>query len=443
MAMNRLTIQLFFLAASLFAPSVVLAQSAETKTPERNLDDAIVPFDEWVAEGKRDVPAKVTLLPATLGFDQRLEMLFFVEVAAKKLAKLGDIHHLYLLARVGDERGVPIEGGMLTRRISKPLPKNATLQFRMSFFVIPGKYTLSLLLYDRTTRKYSAYHEKVDVKPIKGDPLPRAFSSLPRVQVIPHQEGMDNFLLPRIYSRLALPVETPRPVHFEVVMVLGPMEQQSLRSTWSYSPFGFALSALHVFAQLRPRDFTFHVTVVDPLRRNILLEQKDGSKIDWAGLKQSVAALNPGTISAQALEGQQQNAAYLREVITGRLTEALPANATGETPLRVVMLIGSPIDFPRGSDRKPIEIGRVNDFLFYQFRYTPFYLRGMRFGFAGRFFATNFSLNDELGKVLKPVDPVLFDVENPWQLREAIARLIREIEAHEPRRTVAGAGPAL
>lgn len=358
-------------------------------------------------------------------------MTIAVDVPSKELAQLGEVHDLFLMARISDEHGHTIEQGWLGNKIERSMPKKASLQFRLPFLVVPGDYSLAVVLFDRTTRRYNVHTDTLHPKPIKNDPLPHAFSSLPRAQMLPPAKGIEALRNARIQSRLALPVQSSRPVHFEVLLILGPLEQRSLKTGSSYSGFGFAVSALHVFSQLRPKDFSIHLTVVDPLRHQVIFEQNDGKELDWSGLRKAIESLNPGVITAQALEVQNQNAAYLRKLFVERLRER-PALAAGGQPLKALLLIGSPMFFPKGTERESLQPEHIRDLLFYQFRFFgydifQFNRRGFRFP-AERLISYDHFLSDDLDKVLKPANPVQFNILTPMHFREALAHLIAAIE---------------
>lgn len=377
-----------------------------------------VPFDDWVAAGKRaDIPWKVHIFPAELRWNQRLSMSIYVEVSGKKLARQGEQHEIYLMARFGDEHGHWIEEGYLGQRITKPLSKKTDVSFWMPFLVIPGEYKLALVLYDRTTDRRSVWIEMVRVKQLKKDPLVGSLASLPRVQFLAPVQGLERYFNPRLQSRLALPVNTTRPVHFDVVFVLGEFEQRSIRRFTSYNSLGVATSALGVLSQLQIPSVTHHITVADPMRRTIVYEKEDRGRLDMRSMMTAIGQVNPGLISIQALEGYTQYALFLREVLTGRFTEKLPEVA-GQRPLKVILVVGSPLIFPRKTMKQPIVAEDESDMLFYHLRYQPF----------GR----RFELFDDFDRVMKIKSMKRFELAIPEDLRRALAEMIAAIEQKSP-----------
>lgn len=420
------------------AVSAAPAFPQSTQQPARlEKTEFTVPFDEWVAKGKhKGIPWKIDVSPVELSFDQRLEFAVRAEIPGKKLARLGEAHELYLIARIADEHGHWIEEGWLGMKVSRKPPKDSFVTFRLRFFIIPGKYRMAAVLYDRITGLYSVHTEWIRGQPVKNDPLPLAFSSMPRAQALPPagSEAEPRFL-PGIQSRLALPVKTERPIHFEIIL------------PFRFSNYGFHMTVLNVFSQLRPPEFTYHITVVNPSTRSVLLEQKDVREADWLGLRKTIREINPGVISAQALEGISENAAFLRDILAARMAEPLP-EISGQRPLKVFLLIGSPnFMHPPGTVRPSLAPELLGDSLFFQVRQP---LPSPRFGSYGRSDRFNLLLESflvfdhVLKEILKTGNAKRYEVRTPMDFREALADIIRAIEQHPEKPVrVAGANPTL
>jgi len=424
------SLRIVFLQAALLLCLLIPAGAFCQPAPQSN-PDINIPFEQWVAAGPRkDLPWKITVSPPRLDFDQRINLYIGVEILGKELARLGEAHEFFVIARLSDEHGHTIEQNWLANKMETNLPKNSSISYRLSFFVVPGEYVLAVVLYDRVTNRYCVHKEGLHVAPIKNDPLPHAFSSLPRAQKIPPASGIDALRNAKLQSRLALPVRSRRPVHFEVLLVLGPWEQGSLKTSSPFTKFGFAVTVLHILSQLRPPDYSYHLTVVDAIRRQVLFEQKAGKELDWNGFQNSIAAINPDLISAQALEGQNQGDMFLRDILLERLREQ-PARP-GSDPLKVFLLLGSPLSFPKNMEHEPIPQKAIDDLLFFQIRFAGYsFFRGVRRGLRGAVgppVAFNSSLGEDLERTLQPAHPMQFGIIEPRDLREAIARIIAAME---------------
>lgn len=405
---------LLLLLAGAAGPAPCGAQSPDAAAELR----VSIPFDEWAARpAQSDIPWNVYVSDPELRWNQRLTMGIYVEVQGRPLAKQGERHDLYLMARFADEHGHWIEQGWLAKQITQALPRKSSLTFWMPFVVIPGEYKLVLILYDRTTDRHNVFKKVIRPKPLKNDPLAGAFSSLPRVQFLPPVQGLENYFDARIQSRLALPVKAAQPIHFEILLVMGELEQRGIRRISSYSSLGVAMGTLGVLSQLQVPDATFHLTAVDPMRRNIVYEQKEGRTLDWRPMMKAISQINPGVISAQALEGYSQYVLFLRNIFAERFAERL-ADRQGRRPLKVVLLIGSPLLFPRGTLKEPILAEGADDALFFHLRYQPF----------GR----RFEIFDDLDRVLKVKNLKRFELTDPRDFREALGEIISTIERQAP-----------
>lgn len=403
-------------------------QFAQPSAPEEKAGFT-VPFEQWAAKGKhKGIPWKVAVSPVALGFDQRLEFGVYAEIAGKKLAQLGKSHELFLIARVADERGNRIEEGWVGLKVDREPPKNSYATFRMRFFVLPGRYRLAVVLYDHITKLYSVHTQWIQGKPVKGDPLPLAFSTLPRAQALVPVGEPESRFLPGIGSRLALPVKTERPIHFEVIL------------SFPFTNFGFPLTALNVFSQLRPEKFSYHITVVDPSTRSVVLEQKDVREADWLALRRTIREVNPGVISAEALEGSHLNTRFLRDILAERMAEPLP-EISGQRPLKVFLLLGSPRYMqPRGAERPSLAPELLGDSLFFQVR-QPLPLFPGFFRIPERFrqiMESYLAFDDLLNPFLKGGNAKRYEVQSPMQFREALADIISAMEKQQQKITTHG-----
>ncbi len=414
-----------WLAPAVFSQAA--PQQAPSSTPLERVEFNI-PFDRWIAQGKhQSIPWKFWVSPVDLSYDQRLEFSVEVEIDSRKLTKLGERHDLYLITRIGDERGHWIEQAWLGMRVSRPPPKRSVLTFRQRFFVLPGRYRVAVVLYDHDTGLYSARAQWIQGQPVKNDPLPNAFSSLPRVQALAPIGQQEPRFLPGIYSRLALPVQTERPIHFEVIL------------SYPFTNFGFPLTALNVFSQMRPKQYTYHITVVDPSTRSVVLEQNNVREADWLALRNTIRKANPGVISAEALEGSRQNLVYLRDLLAQRLAEPLP-DVAGRQPLKVLLVLGAPrFLLPRDAERVELAPELLGEALFFQVR-TP-----LPSFFAVRFspilqsiVSSHLAFDGVLKDILSRENAKRFEVATPMEFRRALAEIISLMEQRGKSGSVAG-----
>jgi hypothetical protein len=138
-----------------------------------------------------------------------------------------------------------------------------------------------------------------------------------------------------------------------------------------------------------------------------MFEQSDFQSVKWASLVEAMKKAQSPDISAAALQGSKNNGAFFREILTQRLADPLPGDAT-----RVVIVVTSSQLFEDGSDLRPLQLeGDCNC--------RVYYLR----------FRLNLSdVFDQLAKFMKPLHPRVYDLLTARDLRNAISGIVGELE---------------
>jgi hypothetical protein len=148
-----------------------------------------------------------------------------------------------------------------------------------------------------------------------------------------------------------------------------------------------------------------------------VFEQDDGKDLDWTALRKTLSPDNgPGTVSVKDLQNKQQSPVYLREEIVRRLkTSTGSASTSGGKPLRVFVLLGSPMDFYTFPKLPEIETGEEQDCVIYY----------LQFEFSERQGITGGVSNVE--KMLKPLKIRSFEVRSADDVRWALAKMLEEV----------------
>jgi hypothetical protein len=185
------------------------------------------------------------------------------------------------------------------------------------------------------------------------------------------------------------------------------------------------LGIIKVFSQMELANGSLHITAFDLLRRRVLFEQDASGGLDWPRLHAALAQVNPLSIPVQALEGRRQNAAFLRELLQRRLPPSADASVhagnggngssdghlTAAEPLRVFIVVSSPVIFERGADLSPVLPPRGGDFRVY---YLQYHLSAA-------------NLWDDLPRVLRELAPRRFQLQTPDEFRRALARILADL----------------
>ncbi len=430
------------LASVLFAAAPLFAQDITSREAPPT-----IPFNDWIAEAKRaDLPWSINISAPRLSILQRLTVEFRVKIPSKALYLLGPKYQLFLdirLKQAGAEAWLE-EHDLVGTRVHERMPRENYIEFSMQALVLPGNYTVGLILFDRISGLRSVTTRTLRVRPLSSDPLPEITRNLPAVEFFQRGVEEDKEALPELKSRLWMPVATRRPVRIELLVNFASPEP----APGPPSMFGLPVSAernakalraqhqrsvarmlgiVKVFSQMEIPNGSLHITALDIVRRNVFFEQDAGDELDWPRLSNALAQINPLSIPVQALEGRRQNAAFFRDVLQRRFPPPVPAathrgnggNGGGDgspsaaEPLRIYIVVSSPVAFERGSDLSPVVAPRGADYRVYHFQY--------RLG-------TGYSW-DDLPRVLHELAPQRFDLQTPEEFRHAIARLLADLRA--------------
>jgi hypothetical protein len=159
----------------------------------------------------------------------------------------------------------------------------------------------------------------------------------------------------------------------------------------------------------------------------------------------------PGVVSVRDLQNRQQSPVFLREEIVHRISDPatqVPASHVKpeERPLRVFVIIGSPMDLYAFPSLPAIETGNEEDCIIYYLMFDFFehehastydQMRPSNRGFnrdrindreSNRFEHPGFSGNlGNLEKMLKPLKMRSFLVRSPDDARHALAKIMEEV----------------
>jgi hypothetical protein len=270
---------------------------------------------------------------------------------------------------------------------------------------------------------------------------------LPEVEFVTIADPPDGWYLPDVSSRLTLPVENERPVRVEVVVNESPTELATGRTGRVMKRnMGNLIPALRVLSEMDLKNGSINVTLLDLERRKVSFSQEQAGKLDWGRLRAALIENDPNRIDVHALENHEQNAQFFVSEVRKRL-ESTESN--GDVPLglsadpaRVLIVLSGPMAFPKGQDLRPIEAPDPGARVFYVRYYPPrpaiFSGLPSQQGGPGRRGAASpppgyggpnrgASLEDSLGRTLKPLGPRTFEVTTPTEFRNALAAIMSEV----------------
>jgi hypothetical protein len=412
-------------------PAIMAAVSL-TASPGGSADSVFstIPFDQWASgSGQAHIRWTTRVIDPVLSPHQRLSAGLVVQVDGRDMASRRGKGTLLVLLQVNDGNGSTwqdhlemdlenIQAGMSTKDVL----------FSRAFFVVPGDYRIAIALYDTATMEHTITWRKLHVAPLRSDPLPDAWRDLPAVEFVPREKPPDNWYLPSIDTRLKLSATTREPAHIDLVVNLTPSERFTGNSRVQNRNMGALLPVAKVLSQIDWHN-PFGLALLDLARGRATWQQEDARSLDWGEASRSLAEAKPGLIDVKSLENRTHNAQFFLGEIARRLT----AEAKRQ---EIMIVLSSAVEFEPGQDMRPIELKGASNARVFYVRYQPY--PPITFGRAnprsklimpdgnpapapGRYTI------DQLEPLLKPLEPRLFDVQNPAQFRKALAAILSEI----------------
>ena len=397
-----------------------------------------VTFQEWLEQGPREeLKWKEHIVPAQLSLHERLMVQIVVEIDGAELLKRCCEGHAVALVQITDSDGRTYRNHVThDLETVKPGMRQYTMNFTWSVFVLPGEYRVAVAYYYSGKPEHNLALGSLRVRPLKNETLPQAWSELPNVEFTDAQpQGLDEFFFPGITGRLHLPVVTRRPIHMEVLENLTPYRNEQKHTARYKARLATLLPILKSFAQVDVQNGSLDLATMDFTRNRVTFEQDEVSdrSVNWKELRDSLGANDPGIIDVHDLRDTNQYAGFFREELSKRLSPAETGDGVSkERPLRVVVVISSPIQFGFGK-LKPISPPQIKDYVVYYVRceFIPHLdeiRRAARVPPEEIDSAMNIEeIDDGIGKVLRSLRPRVFVVHSAEDLRKTLATMIGEL----------------
>jgi len=407
------------LALLICSYGVASAQQAPEPTADSVFADA--PFDKWAAQGAhQEVPWQVHMSADRLSFHQRLIATIQVQLPGPELLKRSHDEHITLLVEVRNGQGVSSRNfGLLDLADLKPEMKRSDVEFSWQAFAVPGQYEVSVALWDEKSGEHNFLRRLFHVDAYRNDPLPEMWRGLDAFEFwSTKRDGPDYMFHSDIEGRPNLPLVTRRPIQMEVLFEMTPSAEIFRGNYGFYNHYlGAALPIFKLLNQINIKNGSRRAAALDIVQRHIVFEQDDGKDLDWAILRKTLSPdAGPGTVSVKDLQNKQQSPVYLREEIVRRLKAGSDQEAkAGVKPLRVFVVLGSPMDFYTFPKLPWIETSEEQDCVIYylQFEFTQ------REGVTGAIGGVE--------KMLKPLKMRSFEVRSADDVRRALAKILEEL----------------
>lgn len=386
-----------------------------------------IPYESWFAAGERQqIPWRVHVTKPFLSFHQRLRATVRVNISTRKLQKNSVRRDLRLFVKVACPSGEWLAGEALRQvEISERFLKNVKMQISLAVLIQPGEYSVGVILYDRVTGERSVTRRRLRVPPLRNDPLPEAASGLPAVEFLPAQEGPDASYWPTVRGVLRLPVRTRRRVQVEVLANFSASEQYAGSRIIQSRNFSILLPTLKLLSGIEFANGSLTITALDLDRQRVFFQQQNTHGLAWPQLREALGTLRTDTVDVRELATRTQRAAFFRDVLERRVKAPLRRPlASGEgsgserpsdsgPPYRVFIVLGHGLLFPAGSDLKPVPPVEDCRCRVYYVQYRVWWG----------------NLWDQLQRVMKPLEPRHFEVEDAQGMRKALAAILDDLRA--------------
>ena len=390
-----------------------------------------VPFEHWQAAGKRkQIRWEVEFFPVELSAHQRL--LARVRIVIDHPVSRA----LAVFVEYRDESGGVWQTHILSGSGHESDSADPHTVVFGNAFVLPGRYLVSVALFDQTTNERSFTSHRIRAKGPPGDPLPHAWDALPAVEFLPPRaEAPDEWYLPSITTRLTLPVPTQRPVRLDVLVNATPGGNMAGSTSAVRRNMSVLIPSLKVISQIEPEQGSVNVRLLDLVARRIAFEQHqshapharnaDGEnwpELDWPKLRRFFVESRPGIVDARALAWFWKMRGFFWD-------EALAAPASYGGEKRVVLILSGPAFFP---GREPIPksgAGWAQNACVYYVRYRPLELfrRRLRSRPSTPSPAIRPMPDDELEIAARKLKARVFDVTSPAEFRKVVADVMDQL----------------
>jgi hypothetical protein len=414
------------------AVALLLAGAGQVRAQHQSIDPLFqtLPFQEWIAGGEQtQFKWTLKIAPPHLSNHQRLITEVEARMDGVELAKRRGKGELLVMVQFTDADGRVYQGheSIDLEKVEEGVKKSDVV-YSQPVFLRPGEYHVAVALFVTATKEHSVRKETLRVAPLKNDPLPEAWNSLPPVEFIGVKETPDSWYLPDVRRKLNLPVAAERPVRIEVIVNLTPSERATGSFRVQDRNLSTLLPALKALTQMHGAKVTLNVSLLDLSRRKVTFRQEDVHELDWTRMRDALAETTPGSIDVKSLEDRQHNASFFVAEVARRI-------AGEDAP--VVIVLSSPVEFEAGQDLRPIGAtakGRVI-YIRYHPQRRPVTSNGQLPPMMGRprmgggmpiSPRTQPLAVDQLEPTLKPLNPELFDPLTADEFRKVLADLIRE-----------------
>ena len=393
---------------------------------------AKVKFDTWTA-GSAQSPFKwkVQAQPIVLSNHQRWLAKVDVEIDGAEMESRRGRGALIVLFQFQDASGhLYQDHGYLDLTKVEAGIRSQIITYSESAFVLPGNYPMTVGIFDTNNQEHWLRNETLKVPQMKNEPLPFAWRDLPEIEFHPPEETPDSWYMPTVKGRLHLPVENRHPLKIDILVNLTPSEIASGSARIQDRNLSVLLPTMKALAQMNLKGGTLNVESIDLTRQKVTFRQEAVAKLDWTKMRAALTEDQLGTIDVKSLGERGSSVQFFENEVAKRVRTA-----------DVLIILSSSARFESGMDRTPLKTEGTPDCRVYYIRYHPPPVRYMvqpQATMLGRRVPLSRSqpmmqmgptIVDQLEATLRNLRHRLFDVQNPEEMRKALAELTIDLSA--------------
>jgi len=381
----------------------------------------------------RDFPCKVTLQSPFLTYQQRY--LIGIEATINRrdvFEKDGRAPDLHYVVRVADANGNWFYGQAYEHdSMTAPSRGEHRIEFFAQILFGPGDYTIAAIVYDSANQRANVQRQRISIPLVRNDPLapadrvptgvefpvdPLVFD--PGKNEVRQMRNFDTALYRPTYVEgiwaftddpLRLPIAGSEPVLIDIVVNFGPGGSFGSSVPGYQWNAQLMLQIASVLAGLQPETGCTRVTALDVLRQTVLLDRQDASGLNWREVRNLVMASDYAKVNVQTLANSGHGALFLLDHLADLNAGPSPCHPALARYTHVIIMASTGTIFPH-SGQLPQARHEDSDQLYYV-----------------RPVVRTTDLADQIGEILRPAKPVVFEVRGGLDFRKALARIISGI----------------
>jgi len=275
-------------------------------------------FETWrTGPTHAAIPWSTHISPVRLSAHQRLEIVLRIDSRDKE--------NLEAVFELENERGnrtqvrAPELRGVVEQRA----------------FVLPGKYTVSMALWNPKSDAYSFTKRTLHVPPLKRDPLPEIWTDLPPAEFAPLSgDSPESWFLPQLHGRLRVRVRSRHMLHVDLALDTHLTGRAATSVVESRRSLASLIPSFKALARIRMENGSIETSVLDPTPHRSVIESDAGTLV-WDQLRAAIGIDRAITVNIANLHSESTPDRHL----SGEIERML---GTGDDGRAVIVLSGSP-----------------------------------------------------------------------------------------------------